>query len=108
MKPATMLPPAPVVEHVDGGVRVTHVVYQAAPDELRPVVALAEAWGVEPAGLLRAARRAGLTIKIGRQVCARRSDLLRLVELAPKPKAEPVSADPKAAYAALVGNRGAR
>lgn len=102
MKPATMLPPAPVVERVDGGVRVTHVVYQAAPDELRPVAVLAEAWGVEPAGLLRAARRAGLTVKIGRQVCARRSDLLRLVELAPKPKPTPLPLDPAEAYAAHV------
>lgn len=92
----------------DGSVIVNRIVYQAAPDELRPVAALAAEWGVEPAGLLRAASRASLTVKIGRQTCARRSDLLRLVELMAKPKAAPVSTDPKAAYAALVASRGTR
>jgi hypothetical protein len=90
----------------DGSVIVNRIVHVAAPDELRPVAALAREWGLEPGALRRAATRAGVIVKIGRQAVARRSDLLRLVELLPKPAAKPVPLDPAEAYAAHV--KGAR
>lgn len=86
----------------DGAVIVNRIVHVAAPDELRPVAALAREWGLEPGALLRAATRAGIVIRVGRQAVARRSDLLRLVELLPRPAAKPVPLDPVGAYAAHV------
>lgn len=53
----------------------------APPDELRPVAAWAEAWGLERKGLESAIRRAGVpTIRVGRLLCVRRSDVLALVD----------------------------
>lgn len=69
-----------------------------------------------PFGLEEAAARklirAGhlLAAKIGRKLYAKRSDLVALVDklASAPPKARPTSADPKAAYLALVGKGGAR
>lgn len=96
----------PVTHTADGKIIIHHVTHVAAPDALVVVRNEANAQGIEPGALVRAATRAGLTVRIGRQVCARRSDLLRLVELLPKPKPVPAADDPKAAYAALVGGGG--
>jgi hypothetical protein len=93
----------PVVERTDGGVAVTYVVQQIAPDELRPITSFAKAWELEPSGLLREAKRAGFVIRIGRQQCARRSDLLKLVELlAAKRASKPTTA--ASDYASIVAH----
>lgn len=53
----------------------------AALDELRPVVKFAKEWDLEAKALVRAAKRAGLAVRLGRELVARRSDLLALVDL---------------------------
>jgi len=89
-----------------GAVIIHQHVHQAAPDELRPVSAFACEWDLEPAGLLRAIVRAEVpTAKVGRKVCALRSDLLRIVERLAKQ--EPARVEPQAAYAELVARSGA-
>lgn len=72
------------------------------PDELRPIGALAEEWGLERRGLETAIRRAGIaTVRIGRQLAVRRSDVVALVDRLPRAADAPDST-PADAYAALV------
>ncbi len=75
--------------------------------ELRPIAALAAEWGLERKGLEGAIREANVpTIKIGRQLCVRRSDVVGLVEKLPAPKKAKLSAgDVAATYAELVATR---
>lgn len=99
----------PAEHTTDGPVAVTVVQHVSAPDAIRPIAKTAEEWGVEPKALLAAAHRAGVALKLGRQWCARRSDLLRLPELLAKPAPAPSSTDPRVAYAEMVGRKaGAR
>jgi hypothetical protein len=93
----------PLVERDErGGVSVTQILRQDAPDEIRPVAAFATMWGLEPNGLLRAATRAGVLVKIGRQVCARRSDLLRMVDLLKRPQGKSAPIPAASGYDELV------
>ena len=54
----------------------------ASADELRPIAALAEEWGLEARGLAKAIARAAVpVVKIGRAKCVRVSDVVgRLVD----------------------------
>lgn len=74
--------PRVTTEHVDGAIVVrVEAPRVEAPDELRPLSAWAPTWGLEEKGLQRACRKAGVPlVKIGRQLCVRRSDLLPLVD----------------------------
>lgn len=49
-------------------------------DEVRAVSDLAEEWGLEEKALLREAKRAGIAVRIGRQLCVKRSALVALVD----------------------------
>ena len=50
-------------------------------DELRPVAAWAADWGLERRGLVDSLRRAGAPlVRVGRQVCCRRSDVVALAD----------------------------
>ena len=81
-----------------------------APDALMPIVVIAKEWKLEHRGFRAFVDRAGVrTVRIGRQVCVRRSDVLALVDTLPEKPAKVEASTPADGYAALVSRaRGAR
>lgn len=54
---------------------------QSAPDALRPITKIAKRWELETQGLRAFIERHGVTTeKVGREVCARESDILRVLD----------------------------
>lgn len=72
---------------------------QTAPDALRPIAKIAKRWELEVQGLRAFIERHGVpTEKVGREVCARESDILRVLDRSGAPKvalAEPASLSPR-------------
>ncbi len=85
----------------DGRVTVHYTIVQAAPDELLP-----HPFGLEPATAMALSRSDKLrTIKLGRRVYCRRSDLLALVDAPAAERPERTAAtpaSPEEAYAGMV------
>lgn len=53
---------------------------RAVPDSLVVVASVAKEWGISPKSLVAAAKDARIARKLGRQLVARRSDLVALVD----------------------------
>jgi hypothetical protein len=49
-------------------------------DEVRPLTALAEEWQIEVRALIRAAKKVGIAVRLGRSLVARRSAVVALVD----------------------------
>lgn len=95
--------------HEDGAiiVRIEASPPIEAPDELRPIAALAKEWGLERRGLERAIRRAGIAVvRIGRENCVRRSDVVGLVDRLGSGRATTSTDNADDAYAAMVRKAG--
>ncbi len=105
-----------VTAREEGGtivVRIEAAAPVAPADELRALNAIADEWGLERRGLAVAVRRAGVpTIRVGRQIVARKSDVLRLVERLAHESASPASSSsamtPEASYARAVARSRAK
>jgi hypothetical protein len=82
----------------------------APADELRPIALLAETWGLERHGLERVIRQHRIsTIKIGRQRCVRRSDVLAILGAPAARNAPPSGRNAiEDDYAAVVARAGRR
>lgn len=77
-----------------------------AVDALLPVAVLAAEWSLEARGLMSLVRSGELPArKIGRQLCVRRSDVLKVVDLKPvAPERKPSSVEES--YATLLARSG--
>ena len=66
----------------DGAVVLRVETSRAEPaDEIRSLASWARIWGLEQAGLRRAVTLAGIPlVRVGRSVCARRSDVLSIAD----------------------------